>query len=380
MTSLPLEKQGQHLLIVDDVAQNIQIVASMLKSDGYRLSFAQSGQMALRLVREENFDLVLLDIQMPGMDGYEVCARLKQDPLTESLPVIFLTANAGTEQTVQGFQLGAVDYLTKPVEPLELRARVRTHLELKHARDQIMHQNARLHALNQEKSELLRIVSHDLRTPLTVMVSGLDFVTSALGHTDARISRRLNNMRTATDRMEAIIHHFLSRDSILLGQRTLEIEMFPLEQALQAVLYHHQEWAQSKALSIELESEPDVMLCSDRGAIEQVLDNLLSNAIKFSPAQRQIFVRARVQDAAMLRLEIEDQGPGFTAEDQRRLFVETGRLSAEPTSGESSFGLGLSIVHRMVKLLQGEIQCFSQPGQGACFVLTLPRELPVLMP
>lgn len=364
-----------HLLIVDDVAQNIQIVASMLKSDQYRLSFALSGAVALQLIEQQNFDLILLDIQMPEMDGFAVCQQLKAEPRTRDIPVIFLTANASTDHTVQGFQLGAVDYITKPVEPMELRARVRTHLELKLARDQILEQNERLTHLNHEKSELLRIVSHDLRTPLTVLSSGLDFLNHAIQDDNHRVNRRLNNMRIATERMEAIINHFLNRDAIQMGRRSYHPELFELSQIVKKVQRHHQEWAASKQLELSADTDGLFEMRSDRAALEQILDNLLSNAIKFSPRARKIWIRAYLPDENQVVLEIEDQGPGFTLEDQELIFARSGRLSASPTSGEDSLGLGLSIVKRMVDLLNGQIRCVSEPGSGARFVLTLPRWL-----
>ena len=372
----PAVSEPFHLLIVDDVAQNIQIVASMLKFDQYRLSFALSGQVALQLIEQQKFDLILLDIQMPEMDGFAVCEKLKADERTRDIPVIFLTANASTDHTIQGFQLGAVDYITKPVEPMELRARVRTHLELKLARDQILAQNEKLRHLNHEKSELLRIVSHDLRTPLTVLSSGLEFLHHhALPEAEPRVSRRLNNMRIATERMEAIINHFLNRDAIQLGRRMIHAETFVVPQVLSKVIRHHQEWAASKQLQLLIETSGLLEMRSDRAALEQILDNLISNAIKYSPSERKIWIRAEDADDNLVRLEIEDQGPGFTLEDQRHLFARSGRLSAEPTSGEESLGLGLSIVKRMVDLLHGRIECRSDAGQGACFILTLPRVL-----
>lgn len=364
-----------HLLIVDDVAQNIQIVASMLKSDQYRLSFALSGAVALQLIEQQSFDLILLDIQMPEMDGFAVCQQLKADERTRNIPVIFLTANASTDHTVHGFQLGAVDYITKPVEPMELRARVRTHLELKLARDQILEQNERLTHLNHEKSELLRIVSHDLRTPLTVLSSGIDYLHQAIQADDHRVNRRLNNMRIATERMEAIINHFLNRDAIQMGKRSFHPELFELSQIVAKVLRHHHEWAASKQLKLLADIDGVFEMRSDRAALEQILDNLLSNAIKFSPGSRKIWVRAFLQPDDQVVLEVEDQGPGFTREDQEFLFSRSGRLSATPTSGEESLGLGLTIVKRMVDLLNGHIHCVSEAGAGARFVITLPRWL-----
>jgi signal transduction histidine kinase len=182
-------------------------------------------------------------------------------------------------------------------------------------------------------------------------------------------------MRIATERMEAIINHFLNRDAIQLGRRTLHAEAFLVPQIVAKVVRHHQEWALTKQLVLLTDTAADLDMRSDRAALEQILDNLLSNAIKYSPVGREIWIRAAADGEARVRLEVQDQGPGFTPEDQQHIFARSGRMSAQPTSGEESLGLGLSIVKRMVNLLQGEISCESEPGHGACFILSLPRSL-----
>lgn len=368
---------ADHILIVDDLPQNIQIVASMLKNEGYQLSFASSGPLALKLARDTAFDLILLDLHMPGMDGFAVCRALKAERQTDRVPVIFLTANTSTQQAVQGFELGAVDYITKPVEPMELRARVRTHLELKKARDQILLQNEHLQLLNRSKSELLQIVSHDLRTPLTVLISGLEFFQKHLGQLPERLQRRLENMWLAATRMEGMIHQFLRRETILLGRRQPEISSFCVPTVIEQVLDQHREWAQRKAIAFELSGPGDLQVESDCGAFEQMLDNLISNALKYSPPKGRVFVRWEPVRAGVWQLEIEDQGPGFSPEEKQNLFEQQGPRSAAPTSGESSIGLGLTIVKKMLGLLAADISCLSESPAGAHFRIRLPDRLPV---
>ncbi len=370
--------QQAQILIVDDVAQNIQIIASMLKSKPYSLSFAQSGPVALALLNKRGFDLILLDLQMPIMDGFEVCQRVSDTLYNADTPVIFLTANAGTDLTVKGFQMGAVDYISKPVEALELQARVRTHLELKRARDQILKQNERLQELNQGKNELLSMVSHDLRNPLTVMMSGIDYLLRHVPVSADRLQRRLKNMFLAVERMQSIIEHFLSREAIRMGYRPVHYQQVQIQQLFTSVVSHFAQQIEEKKLTIHLSTE-NFSLHTDPAVITQILDNLLSNAIKYSPPESNIQLSASLFDQQWF-LSIQDEGPGFTLDEQQHLFEQAGRRSAIPTSGEASHGLGLIIVKKLVDLLKGEISCHSAPGQGACFEIDFERLLPEIDP
>jgi len=160
---------GSCVLVVDDIAKNLQVVGTMLRNAGYAVMPATSGAKALEGVRVQLPDLILLDLMMPELDGLEVCRRLKADPLTQPIPVIFLTASNEMEHLVKGFEVGAVDYVTKPFNPPELLARVQTHLELKHARDTIVRFGQELSRLNEEKNEFMGIAAHDLRNPLSAI-------------------------------------------------------------------------------------------------------------------------------------------------------------------------------------------------------------------
>ena len=169
------------VLVVDDITKNLQVVGTMLRNAGYAVMPATSGAKALEGVQLQLPDLILLDVMMLDMDGLEVCRRLKADPLTQAIPVIFLTASNEMEHLVQGFEVGAVDYVTKPFNPPELLARVRTHLELKHARQ-------RLREMNEEKNEFMGIAAHDLRNPLSAIKGFSELIVEdaqALGRKEA---------------------------------------------------------------------------------------------------------------------------------------------------------------------------------------------------
>jgi two-component system sensor histidine kinase/response regulator len=360
------------ILIVDDLPRNIQLVAAILRRENYQLSFAQSGAAALDLVKERPFDLILLDLHMPGMDGYSVCQALQEDPNTCNIPIIFVTANTHTHSIVQGLQSGAVDYITKPFEPPELLARVRAHLELKHSRDTVQAQKEMLERLNQDKSELLGIVAHDLKNPLAAIISAAQHLEHALEtHPDPKVQRRLHHIHTAAWRMNAIIYNFLNLDAIESGRMLLFPEWWNIHDLLLQGIERHRTWADEKNIQLHLQpADRPASLYIDRMAMEQVLDNLISNAIKYSPQHRSIWVRVRLSDPpGNLQIEVEDQGPGLSEADQSRLFVRFGRLSNHPTQGENATGLGLSIVKKLTELMGGHVHCESELGQGARFIL-----------
>jgi len=150
------EKRKANILIVDDVSRNIQILGSILRGEGYSLAFATSGQQALDIVASQHFDLVLLDVMMPGMNGFEVCRKLQEEPVTAQIPVIFLTAKTATDDIVEGLEAGAVDYVTKPFNAPELNARVRTHLRLRQVEEELRERNAELVKVNEELQQTMQ--------------------------------------------------------------------------------------------------------------------------------------------------------------------------------------------------------------------------------
>ena len=354
-------QNAPHILIVDDVAQNIQILATMLTVDPYRISFARSGKVALQLLEQEHFDLVLLDVQMPEMNGFEVCKAIKDRAEWEDIPVLFLTAYAASDQSVEGFKVGAVDYITKPVEPLELRARVRTHLSLKQARDKILKQNQDLRQLNHEKSQLLRFVSHDLRNPLTILSSGLDYLDLKLENQIPGVQRRLLNMRVGIGRMRSIIDHFLNREVIQEGTQFFRPEAFSLASFLQELHVHHESTAHDKRMRLRIERHNDEIY-TDPVALQQVLDNLLANAIKYAPEDSEVRLHCLKDEDTYLFI-LEDEGPGLDADwtDLR-----------EDTSQSPREGLGLRIVQKMLRLLQGRVTCEPHKPRGTRICVWIP--------
>jgi len=351
------------VLVVDDVTKNLQVVGTMLRNAGYEVMPTTSGRQALERVRAQLPDLILLDLMMPEMDGLEVCRRLKADAATQQIPVIFLTASNEMEHLVSGFEVGAVDYVTKPFNPPELLARVQTHVELRQARE-------RLREMNEEKNEFMGIAAHDLRNPLSAIQGYAEMVVEdaqALAHRE--LEGNGERIRETAKRMGEMVQNLLDANRIERGELQLNLAPTDLGPALNSVVESQRTHAAAKQQTIQLEVSTTLVLALvDPGITVQVLENLVSNAVKYSPPGKNIFVRLE-PSATAVRCAVRDEGPGLSAEDQKKLFGKFARLSAKPTGGEHSTGLGLSIVKKMVEAMNGKVWCESELGKGATFIV-----------
>jgi two-component system sensor histidine kinase/response regulator len=353
------------ILVVDDKPANIQIVGTILGKLGCDIIPASDGETALKRLAVRRPDLVLLDVVMPGMDGVEVCRRIREDPEQRDIPIVFLSAADDKESTVRALAAGGVDYVTKPFNHAELVLRVRTHLALKGARDQ-------LKQLAEDKDELIGILTHDMKNHLGGMQLSARLLRGRMAPGDAKLEQLCENIYHSTGQLLSFVKQFLA-NSAADHQMTLKPQVVNLSEAASLAVQEYQEAAGRKAL--ELQAVPCAKLVTafgDPNAIAQVLDNLLSNAVKFSPPGKKITVTVRVAENGAECL-VQDQGPGFSAEDKKRMFRRYGRLSARPTGGELSTGLGLSIVKKLLHNMDGELTCESTPGQGTTFVVRLPN-------
>lgn len=372
-----------YILIVDDNPNNLRLLITLLSEQGYETRPANNGPRALNTVQKQKPDLILLDINMPEMDGYEVCRQLKANAETADIPVLFISANDELHDKVKGFDVGGVDYISKPFEPQELFARVRTHLQLKQAQDQLKALNLQLQASNrffqhlgQVKDEFLGMVSHDLKNPLSSILLFSRYMESrTLSEEKAREMGRL--ITKAGKRMFRLIEDLLDLNKLEQGELSPELQRFDLLPLVQEVCAEYQEKALAKAQSLSPEwGAESAWVVADPLRMRQVLENLLSNALKFSPVQTQVEIVVTLAGNAVL-VQVRDQGPGLSAEDQAQLFEKFMRLSAKPTAGEHSSGLGLSISKKLVEAMSGTIGCESQLGQGACFFVRFPLSQPL---
>jgi two-component system sensor histidine kinase/response regulator len=350
------------VLVVDDSERNRRLVGSVLSTNGYEVLFAKSGAEAFEQIAARVPDLVLLDLMMPGIDGLEVCKRLKANPLASEVPIIFLTAAQDVEATVKALEQGAVDFINKPFHVPELIARVRTHVELKRTRDE-------LHKIITEKNELMSAVAHDLKNPLSAVRFNALMLREPIS--PAIHAELVQGVIEASDGMLAFIQERLERNARETHGGELKIQQVDLADVLGCIVQQNLALANAKQSVIKLIPGAGVpfVVAADYRGLCQVLDNLVSNALKFSPPGSRVTIAAEKApaDGTFVLLSVGDEGPGLTAEDQTHLFEPYRRLSAKPTAGESSTGLGLSIARRLMEQMGGAIGCDSQPGKGARF-------------
>ncbi len=374
----PVAANQRLILIVDDLPENLQVLTGHLKAEGYEVLAANSGPRALALVQNKKPDLILLDIMMPGMDGYEVCRELKKDAHSGDIPVIFITARTETDDVLEGFKLGAVDYVTKPFKSAELIARVRTHLELKSSRDlfaaynrQLERISRHLRRLNEDKNRFLSIVSHDIRGAFGNVVSVSRMLTDETEVNGAEASQLLADIGIEAEHMIALAENLLNIDAIERREIRLASERVESRPLLDFAEQAHQLAARSKNLTFAVSGD-HTAIRGDLTACRQIFTNLVSNAVTFSPEGGAVFLEARKASENMVEISVRDEGPGISEEDQKKLFKPFTRLSSKTASLEHSVGLGLSIVKLMAEGMGGTARCESTPGQGATFLVTLP--------
>jgi two-component system sensor histidine kinase/response regulator len=360
------QNPSARILVVDDQPANVHVLDGMLGQLGYEIVPVTSGVEALRSLEDLPADIVLLDALMPGMDGFEVCRRIRLKPELSEIPVIFLSAADDKAFIVRALEAGAVDYVTKPFNQTELISRVRTHLALKQARD-------RLKRMAEDKDELLGILAHDLKNHLGGMQMSAQLMHDrALQLSDSRLTRMSANILNGSNQMFSFVKEFLANAAADRGY-SLSVEGVSLAAAAASAVQRYSEAALRKSLTIHENYPPDVpLVLADQGALDQVIDNLVSNAVKFSPPDSSIWIEAGVSEGGRAELRIRDEGPGCDESDHLNMFTRYRRLSARPTAGEPSTGLGLSIAKHHMDAMNGTIECESRLGQGATFVLRLP--------
>ena len=353
--------QNGRILVVDDQPVNLRVVSSLLQRQGYEVVTASNGPEALALYQEATPDLVLLDMIMPGMDGFDVLRALHELPAQSVAPVVFVTAAQDRDMLLRAFEAGVVDYVTKPFLPEELLARVNAHVGLKLTRD-------RLARVAREREELVNLVAHDLKNPLTSVL----FASDLLMHDGCRPERAPHYMKVIHESAHDALGYIRQYLETSMGAATHAADASAgIADTLQWLLDRYEMQLEAQAMAVQMVLPPqEARVAIDERVLRQVAENLLSNAIKYAP-RSEITLAGRSGAPGYWQLIVADRGPGIPADAQRQLFKPFTRLH-DNDDGISS-GLGLSLAKQIVTRVGGQLWYEAREGGGAMFVIELPE-------
>ena len=360
-------EQSFNIMIVDDTPANLKLLEGMLRDRGYQVRAFPRGRLALAAAAQTPPDLILLDINMPEMTGYQVCDRLKADPKLAEIPVLFISALSETIDKVKAFGAGGVDYVTKPFQFEEVEARVRTHLQLHRHKIQLQNSYDQLQKLESLRDNLTHMIVHDMRSPLSNILMMLEVLQDTLAPQNADATRLL---RTAQVNASALVNMITQ----LLDIGRLEANQMPLEKAncdlvftTKAILNAAVLQARDRRLLL-FAPEPLTALC-DPGVIGRVIQNLVDNALKFTPPNGQVQVRLSRQ-GPHARVTVLDDGPGIPPQSHQRIFEKFAQIEGDKS--KYGTGLGLTFCKLAVEAHGGRIGVDSDLGKGSAFWFELP--------
>ncbi len=361
------------VLFVDDTEDNLDLLEFALKKKPITMYRASSGKECLAIAEEQQPDMIVLDIQMPEMDGFETLRRLRANPETAKIPVIFLTAIKRDPQSIaEGILLGAEEYLTKPIDLEELFARVRS----------IYRVMAVQRELEQVKSQFMAMLVHDLRTPLTIVISSIDYLVRHHGGGKALDTDSIKLMETvlASSRgMSNLVNDLLDLSKYQAGQMLLNKQTITIhemiEESLQPFLLQYKQ----KNIDLHTDIDPDLpRVDADSGKIVQLMTNLLSNAMKFTPDNGTVNIKVEKETVSdkisFIKVSVSDSGVGIKTEEISLLFEQYRQVSSSNRTKEKGTGLGLAICKLIVQAHGGAITVNSEVNKGTTFTFTLPAQ------
>ena len=358
-------KTNPSILLVDDVPENIQVLHKILDGNSYSFMLATNAKETFEALDKQLPDLILLDVVLPDVNGFDICKQLKADEKTKNIPVIFLTFKTDLEDKLKGFELGAVDYITKPFEEAEVIARVKTHINLKKSEEALME-------LNATKDKLFSIIAHDLKNPLGVIIGFTSLLENDL---DSLKKNEIENSVRIISKLSKNINNLLDD---LLAWAAIQSKRYEtvivrtnIKDLVDSIVDFYEPIADKKKIKIIADCE-DLLIESDANIIRTVLRNLISNGIKFSKEKSEINVKVLKQNGS-LKFSVIDEGVGISEKNIQKLFDPEFRYSTKGTCKEEGTGMGLTLSKDFLTIIDGKIGVNSEVNKGSEFYFDIPK-------
>ena len=358
------------ILVVDDTVENLRLLSGMLAVRGYDVRPVTSGREALEMFAQEPPDLVLLDVMMPEMNGFEVCTKLRGNPEWHGVPVIFLTALSDVGDKVKGFAAGGTDYITKPFQLEEVLARVENQLALRQARRQLSAQLEQLRSLERLRDDLVHMIVHDMRSPLTVLIGRLELLKPHVANGPGKTLDTALRSAVALNRMADTL-----LDVSRLEDGKMPVHRTPCDLSKLAADVRASFAAVEPDRVIDLDCPEPVTATCDPGLVQRVLENLVSNGVKHTPSGGRLRIAATALPGRA-RLTVQDEGEGVPPEARERIFEKFGNVAARKSRSYHSAGLGLAFCKLAIQAHGGTIGVDSATPQGSLFWVELPSGPP----
>jgi signal transduction histidine kinase len=358
-----------HILVVDDNELNRSLLERLLKRDGHHPEIAENGREALEMMQQKVYDLILLDIMMPELNGYQVLEFMREDEKLRHVPVVMISALNEIESVVRCIELGAEDYLFKPIDRVLLRARINACLEKKFLRDsEINH----LKEINRLKDEFVRMASHDLKNPINVLMGYIYLLEkSNFANEGTDAEEILDGLKHSVDRIRTLVDDLLDLSKIEAGI-TLDYAEVMLGDFLADTLQGFDLLTHQKGITLTYSPPPaETKIALDAKRFGQVINNLLSNAVKYTPEGGRISLETQISPHRAV-IQIIDTGLGIPEDDIPRLFEKFYRVNRDEHMVSEGTGLGLAIVKAIVEQHNGSIWVESELGRGSVFNVLLP--------
>jgi signal transduction histidine kinase len=374
--SLSQGSEKQKILIVEDDIPLAETIKESLEDIGYySVEIVEDGGRALAYIKKEIPDLILLDLMVPVVDGFEVCYRIKQEERFENIPIIIITARDDRDSRIKGFESGADDYLTKPFDSDELILRIERSLKISHLAKELAREKKDVKEEERLKSEFLSNMSHEFCTPINVIIGEAQLLLKGVyGPLSEKQREKISIIENRSEKLLNMVNTLLDIARADAGKMVFTIEEFDIDEMASELADRWKKDAYKKGLVFNL-SSVKIGMRSDKEKIVQILDHLLSNAIKFTSSGRVNLKIEIEKETDTVRFIVEDSGIGISEDKKKVIFDEFKRHDPHLVRRYEGMGMGLCLVKRLVGLLRGEIELTSKPGQGSRFTVLLPRRI-----